>query len=103
MSAPREDARSASGRVCSMEDCNAEREEERCDMREDSCDWRTLRERFDGGGGGMVRTDDEEEDDDEDDMGEEIGMTVEDGGMTAEQRRNEEKMHERYAQLAETP
>ena len=40
-----------------------------------------------------------EEEDDEDDMGEEIGMQLEGGGMTAQERRDEEKLHERYVQF----
>jgi transcription initiation factor TFIID subunit 11 len=37
-----------------------------------------------------------EDDDDEDDMGVEMGMAAEEGGMNAEERRNQEKEHERY-------
>jgi transcription initiation factor TFIID subunit 11 len=37
-----------------------------------------------------------EDDDDEDDMGVEMDMAVEEGGMNAEERRNQEKEHERY-------
>ena len=47
----------------------------------------------DGGGG------DYEEEDDEDEMGEEMDIAVEEGGMTAEERRNLEKQHERYVLL----
>lgn len=36
-----------------------------------------------------------EEEDDDDDIGEEMDMAVEDGGMTAEQRRTQDKEHER--------
>lgn len=49
-----------------------------------------------GGEGGDGADGGEYEDDDEDDMGEEMGMAVEEGGMTAEERRNLEKQHERY-------
>ncbi|KAH8717019.1 hTAFII28-like protein conserved region-domain-containing protein [Phaeosphaeriaceae sp. PMI808] len=45
----------------------------------------------------------EYEDDDEDDMGEEMGMAVEEGGMTAEERRNLEKQHERMLMEYMTP
>jgi transcription initiation factor TFIID subunit 11 len=37
-----------------------------------------------------------EDDDDEDDMGVEMDMAGEEGGMNAEERRNQEKEHERY-------
>lgn len=40
-----------------------------------------------------------EEEDEEDEMGEEIGMTVEADGMSAEARRLEEKAHERYVYI----
>jgi transcription initiation factor TFIID subunit 11 len=36
-----------------------------------------------------------EEEEDDDDMGEDVDMVAEDGGMTAEQRREEDKKHER--------
>jgi transcription initiation factor TFIID subunit 11 len=38
-----------------------------------------------------------EDEDDEDDMGVEMDMAGEEGGMNAEERRNQEKEHERYA------
>jgi transcription initiation factor TFIID subunit 11 len=37
-----------------------------------------------------------EDEDDEDDMGVEMDMAGEEGGMNAEERRNQEKEHERY-------
>jgi transcription initiation factor TFIID subunit 11 len=47
-----------------------------------------------GGDGGEY-----EDDDDEDDMGVEMDMAGEEGGMNAEERRNQEKEHERYVVL----
>lgn len=43
-----------------------------------------------------------EEEDDEDEMGEEIGMAVEENGMSAEARRDQEKAHERYVYIRNT-
>lgn len=39
---------------------------------------------------------DYEDEEDDDDMGEEMGMAMEEGGMTMEARRKQEKDHERY-------
>jgi transcription initiation factor TFIID subunit 11 len=47
------------------------------------------------GGAADGRDAEYEEDEDDDDMGEEMDMAVE-GGMTAEERRKQEKDHERY-------
>lgn len=46
--------------------------------------------------GGEGEGQDYEEEEDDDDMGEEMGMAMEEGGMTAEDRRKLEKDHERY-------
>jgi transcription initiation factor TFIID subunit 11 len=57
----------------------------------------------DGGEGGDGADGGEYEDeDDEDDMGVEMDMAGEEGGMNAEERRNQEKEHERYVHLTGT-
>lgn len=51
------------------------------------------------GGDGRDGEGEYEEEDDDDDMGEDMDMAVEEGGMTADERRNLEKLHERYAAM----
>ncbi|KAH7351438.1 hTAFII28-like protein conserved region-domain-containing protein [Pyrenochaeta sp. MPI-SDFR-AT-0127] len=53
--------------------------------------------------GGDGEGQDYEEEEDDDDMGEEMGMAMEEGGMTAEDRRKLEKDHERMLMEYMTP